>query len=79
MIPYLLIFSPPVSLLLRIIRIFLPFLPTTPFLLLPPPCCATASPPFHPSLHQHPYFPPILQNSENNPALPPKPKIFPIT
>ena len=79
MIRYLLIFCGAVSLLLGIIGIFLPLLPTTPFVLLAAACWAKASPRFHRWLHQHRYFGPMVQNWENNGAVPRKAKIFAIS
>lgn len=50
------------SLLLGIIGIFLPLLPTTPFILLASACFMRSSPKFHQWLHQHKTFGPILDN-----------------
>ncbi len=47
MVRYLLIFCGTLSLILGIIGIFLPLLPTTPFILLTAACWAKASPRFH--------------------------------
>lgn len=58
MIRYLLIACGGISLLLGIIGIFLPLLPTTPFVLLSAACWAKASPRFHRWLHRHRYFGP---------------------
>ena len=79
MIRYLLIFCGAVSFLLGIIGIFLPIMPTTPFIILAAACWARASPRFHRWLHQHRYFGPMIQNWENNGAVPRKAKIFAIS
>ena len=50
------------SLALGIIGIFLPLLPTTPFILLASACFMRSSPRFHAWLHQHKTFGPILDN-----------------
>ena len=76
MVRYLLIFYGALSLVLGIIGIFLPFLPTTPFILLTATCWAQASPRFHNWLYHHRYFGPIIQNWENNGAVPRKAKFF---
>mgnify|MGYP001789618024 FL=1 len=59
-----------VSLLLGVIGIVLPVLPTTPFVLLAAACWARASPRFHSWLHRHPYFGPMVQNWEEKRAVP---------
>ena len=66
------------SLVLGIIGIFLPLLPTTPFILLTAACWAKASPRFHNWLYHHRHFGPIIQNWENNGAVPRKAKFFAI-
>ncbi len=50
------------SLVLGIIGIFLPLLPTTPFVLLASACFMRSSPRFHRWLHTHKTFGPILDN-----------------
>ncbi|HHK6068102.1 YbaN family protein [Neisseria sp. HMSC064D07] len=78
MVRYLLIFCGALSLVLGIIGIFLPLLPTTPFILLTAACWAKASPRFHNWLYHHHHFGPIIQNWENNGAVPRKAKFFAI-
>ena len=58
MVRYLLIFCGALSLVLGIIGIFLPLLPTTPFILLTAACWAKASPRFHNWLYHHRHFGP---------------------
>ncbi|MDC5703660.1 YbaN family protein [Vibrio europaeus] len=54
------------SLILGFIGIFLPLLPTTPFILLASACFMRSSPKFHRWLHQHKIFGPILTNWHQN-------------
>ncbi|WP_255758846.1 YbaN family protein [Neisseria lisongii] len=63
-----------IALLLGIIGIFLPVLPTTPFVLLAAACWAKVSPKFHRWLKQHRYFGPMVQNWESRRAVPRKAK-----
>lgn len=62
------------SLLLGIIGIFLPVLPTTPFILLTAACWSRSSPRFHAWLHQHRTFGPMVRDWENHRAVPLKAK-----
>ncbi|KGY07117.1 membrane protein [Vibrio sinaloensis] len=57
------------SLCLGILGIFLPLLPTTPFILLSSACFMRSSPRFHRWLHQHKTFGPILDNWHNHKAV----------
>ncbi|AIU68489.1 membrane protein [Vibrio coralliilyticus] len=50
------------SLCLGFLGIFLPLLPTTPFILLASACFMRSSPTFHRWLHEHKTFGPILDN-----------------
>ena len=68
-----------VSLLLGIIGIVLPVLPTTPFVLLAAACWARASPRFHSWLHRHPYFGSMVQNWEEKRAVPRRAKYLAYT
>lgn len=65
-----------VSLALGIIGIFLPVLPTTPFILLTAACWAKASPRFHRRLKAHRTFGSIIHNWETHRAVPRKAKIL---
>ncbi|MFY2508102.1 YbaN family protein [Vibrio pectenicida] len=57
------------SLLLGFLGIFLPLLPTTPFILLSSACFMRSSPKFHFWLHQHKTFGPILDNWHQHRAI----------
>ncbi|MDO4641339.1 MAG: YbaN family protein [Neisseria sp.] len=59
-----------ISLALGVIGIFLPVLPTTPFVLLAAVCWARASPRLHGYLHGHRYFGSMIQNWEAKRAIP---------
>ncbi|MEZ5706410.1 MAG: YbaN family protein [Burkholderiaceae bacterium] len=58
-----------VSLILGIIGVVLPGLPTTPFILLTATCYAKASPRLHQWLLNHRWFGPLLQDWERNRSL----------
>lgn len=57
------------SLCLGILGIFLPLLPTTPFILLSSACFLRSSPRFHRWLYQHETFGPIIQNWQQHRAV----------
>ncbi|MBR6877167.1 MAG: YbaN family protein [Neisseriaceae bacterium] len=63
-----------ISLVLGIVGMMLPVLPTTPFILLTAACWAKASPRFHLWLRQHPRFGTIVQNWDDKRAIPRKAK-----
>lgn len=73
---YLLIILGGLFLTLGIIGIFLPVLPTTPFVLLTAACWANASPRFHAWLINHPRFGGMVKNWQDNRAVPRKAKLL---
>jgi len=68
-----------IALVLAIIGIFLPLLPTTPFLLLASACYLRGSKRLHDSLQRNRVFGPILRNYETHRAISRKTKITAIT
>lgn len=65
-----------ISLFLGILGIFLPLLPTTPFVLLTALCWAKSSPRFHAWLLAHKFFGPIVNNWEKGRVIPFKMKLL---
>ncbi|MEM8843618.1 MAG: YbaN family protein [Pseudomonadota bacterium] len=72
---YLLIFAGWLSIILGVIGVVVPLLPTTPFILLAAACFAKSSPKFHHWLITHKFFGPIIKNFQNGEGLPKKTKI----
>ena len=72
---YLIIFLGCVSIVLGVIGIFLPLLPTTPFILLAAWCFSRSSPLFHNWLISHPKLGPIVKTWHNGGTIPAKVKI----
>lgn len=58
------------ALFLGILGLFLPLLPTTPFILLAAACWAKTSPRFHQWLRQHRIFGPTIHHWEENRSIP---------
>lgn len=73
---YLLVAAGFLALTVGTVGIFLPILPTTPFVLLAAVCFAKASPRFHQWLLQHRSFGPIVQSWQERRAVPLPAKIL---
>ncbi|MDW3095750.1 MAG: YbaN family protein [Gammaproteobacteria bacterium] len=67
---YFLICSGWLSILLGVIGIVLPLLPTTPFILLAAGCFAKSSPRFHQWLITHRLFGPLIESYKDNKGIP---------
>lgn len=67
---YFLIIIGWLSVVLGVIGIILPLLPTTPFILLAATCFAKSSPRFHAWLEQHKYFGPIIEYYKSGNPIP---------
>jgi uncharacterized membrane protein YbaN (DUF454 family) len=66
------------SVVLGVVGIFLPVLPTTPFLLLAAACFARSSPRFYHWLVDHPRLGPWIRGYLNGNGIPPKAKVYAI-
>jgi len=67
-----LIISGWLCIILGVIGVFLPLLPTTPFILLAAYCFSRSSPRFHKWILSHRFFGPIVKNYESGKGLPRK-------
>ena len=74
-----LIFAGSLSLALAIAGMFLPVLPTTPFLLLSAACYMKSSPELYRRLMSHPRLGPYIRNFNENKAIPLRVKIVSVT
>ncbi len=63
---------------LAFVGIFLPLLPTVPFVLLAAACFAKSSPRFHQWLIKNRHFGPLIQHWQNNRSMPRKAKVMAI-
>lgn len=75
---YLLLAIGWLSVALGVIGIFLPVLPTTPFLLLAAACFARSSPRFHAWLVNHPHLGPWIRDYLSGQGIPLKGKVYAI-
>ncbi|WP_455210370.1 YbaN family protein [Kaarinaea lacus] len=73
-IRYLLILAGMLSVALGVVGIFLPLLPTTPFMLLAAACFAQSSPRFHQALLESRLFGPIIKQWQEQRSIPKKSK-----